>query len=105
MTQPMHVLFQGVAAHIAHAAVPYLAPGGSLMARGYGQKGSSVLTVDQQQQVFRHQAAIAELLRHFWSCFPARTAQLEVKVIFSPYYVGPSLRANQILVLVWGGDD
>ena len=50
------------------------------MASGYGQKGSRMLSPEQQQQVFRHQAAIAELLRHFWSCFPARNAQLEAKV-------------------------
>lgn len=50
------------------------------MASGCGQKGSRVLTPEQQQEVFRHQAAIAELLRHFWSCFPARTPQLEAKV-------------------------
>ena len=39
-----------------------------------------MLSLDQQQQVFRHQMALAELLRHFWSCFPARTPQLEAKV-------------------------
>lgn len=28
----------------------------------------------------KNYAAIAELLRHFWSCFPVRTPQLEEKV-------------------------
>lgn len=50
------------------------------MTGGCGQKASTVLTAEQQQEVFRHQSAIAELLRHFWSCFPARTAKLEAKV-------------------------
>lgn len=50
------------------------------MSSGCGQKASTILTTEQQQLVFRHQAAVAELLRHFWSCFPARTTQLEVKV-------------------------
>lgn len=50
------------------------------MSNGSCQKASTLLTVEQQQLVFRHQAAIGELVRHFWSCFPARTPQLEVKV-------------------------
>ena len=64
---------------MAHSAITYLTPGGLLMSSGC-QKGSVLLTENQQQGVFRHQAAIAELLRHFWSCFPAKTQQLEIKV-------------------------
>lgn len=47
----------------------------------YGKKVATMLTREQQQEVFRHQTAVAELLRHFWSCFPTRTAQLEAKVV------------------------
>lgn len=73
-------LQQEVLPSTAHSAVPYLAPGSSLVfSGGCGQKASTLLTREQQQEVFRHQAAIAELLRHFWSCFPARTVQLEAK--------------------------
>lgn len=75
-----NLILQTVQADSAHSAIAYLAPGGMLMPSGCGQKASTILTMEQQQQVFRHQAAIAELLRHFWSCFPVRTAQLEAKV-------------------------
>lgn len=51
-----------------------------MLGGGCDSKAGSLLTSEQQQQVFRHQTAIAELLRHFWSCFPIKTVQLEVKV-------------------------
>lgn len=66
----------------AHSALNCLLPGGVLMSHGgYNQKGGgSSLTPEQREVLFRHQAAIAELLRHFWNCFPVRTPQLEEKV-------------------------
>ena len=65
---------------MAEAALSHLVPGGVLVSGGCGQKVTSLLTEKQQQELLRHQMAIAELLRHFWSCFPARTPQLEAKV-------------------------
>ena len=48
---------------------------------GYGGGGGgATLTPAQREQVFRHQAAVAELLRHFWACFPVLSPQLEEKV-------------------------
>lgn len=64
----------------SHSTMAHFAPGGMLMSSGHGQKGSTVLTKTQQEQVFRHQMALAELLRHFWCCFPAKTTKLEAKV-------------------------
>ena len=73
-------LLQEVDPCSAQSALSHLAPGGVVMSGGCGHIGSSLLTKQQQQELFRHQAAIAELLRHFWACFPARTPQLEAKV-------------------------
>ena len=48
---------------------------------GYGGGGGgATLTQAQREQLFRHQAAVAELLRHFWACFPVLSPQLEEKV-------------------------
>ena len=67
---------------VAQSAISSLVPGGQLMSTSECtmQGDGASLTQEQQVMLFRHQAAIAELLRHFWSCFPARTPQLEEKV-------------------------
>ena len=66
---------------VAQSAIASLVPGGQLMtSSGCVQGDGASLSLEQQSMLFRHQAAIAELLRHFWSCFPARTPQLEEKV-------------------------
>lgn len=70
----------------AHSAVSYLVPGGQLMpSRGPPEGLGSTLSPEQREVLFRHQAAIAELLRHFWACFPPQgftilTPQVEEKV-------------------------
>ena len=72
---------QTVDPQVAQSAIASLVPGGQLMtSSGCVQGDGSSLSQEQQSMLFRHQAAIAELLRHFWSCFPARTPQLEEKV-------------------------
>ena len=70
------------------SAVNHLLPTGSLMAGGgggrrgggYGQSAAAQLSLSNQEQLFHHQAAVAELLRHFWACFPILSPQLEEKV-------------------------
>ena len=61
----------------AYSAVMYLIPGGSLMP---WNAPSSFGSTNVQLQLLRHQAAVAELLRHFWACFPVVSPQLEEKV-------------------------
>ncbi len=63
----------------SQSAVSHMMPGGGLMTSSSGC-GQNSLTHDQREMVFRHTTAVSELLRHFWSCFPARTPQLEEKV-------------------------
>lgn len=63
----------------SQSAVGHMMPGGGLMTSSSGC-GQESLTHDQREMVFRHTTAVSELLRHFWSCFPARTPQLEEKV-------------------------
>lgn len=42
---------------------------------------SLALSESCKSDLHSHYLAIGELLRHFWSCFPARTKQLEEKVL------------------------
>ena len=42
---------------------------------------------DLQQEMKKNYVALAELLRHFWFCFPIKTPQLEEKVYVSAYWV------------------
>ena len=56
----------------------HLLPGGSLM--GGGQLSSVVLSAATTQLLVRHQAVVAEILRHFWTCFPVTSPTLEQKV-------------------------
>ena len=54
-----------------------------LAERGVGGRGgvaTSQLSTDSKDQLFHHQKAVAELLRHFWACFPILNPQLEEKV-------------------------
>ena len=41
---------------------------------------SSALPQSTTEQLFRYQRSLAELLRHFWACFPVVNQQLEQKV-------------------------
>ena len=78
------IFIQTVDPRMAQSAIASLVPGGQLMtSSGSVQGDGASLSQEQQSMLFRHQAAIAELLRHFWSCFPARTPQLEEKVHYS----------------------
>ena len=43
---------------------------------------SSQLSSEARDQLFHHQLAVNELLRHFWACFPILNTQLEEKVVF-----------------------
>ena len=62
-----------------YSAVSHLVPGGSLMSRGGGVV-SSQLSPNTRDQLYHHQLAVNELLRHFWACFPILNPQLEEKV-------------------------
>ena len=56
----------------------HLLPGGSLMSDDV--TSSSALPQSTTEQLFRYQRSLAELLRHFWACFPVVNQQLEQKV-------------------------
>ena len=47
---------------------------------GDGPSAATQLSPAARDQLFHHQAAVAELLRHFWACFPVLTPQLGEKV-------------------------
>ena len=72
---------QNVNHDAAYSAVNHLLPNGSLMAGGgCGHTAAAQLSPEMRDQLFHHQSAIAELLRHFWACFPILNPQLEEKV-------------------------
>ena len=62
----------------AHSAIIHLLPGGSLMSDTSSL--SSSFAQSTVESLCRYQRSLAELLRHFWACFPVVNQQLEQKV-------------------------
>lgn len=58
-----------------------LMPGGSLMKNMDGTHIKDSVPVEIQAEMKQLYCALAELLRHFWCCFPTTTQQLEEKVM------------------------
>ena len=56
------------------------------MSRGGGVV-SSQLSPKTRDQLYHHQLAVNELLRHFWACFPILNPQLEEKVFISHIFI------------------
>lgn len=58
-----------------------LMPGGSLMKNMDGTLLKDTVPIEIQTEMKQLYCALAELLRHFWCCFPTTTPQLEEKVL------------------------
>lgn len=58
-----------------------LSPGGILMHGTSQQQLNQMVPEDVQNELKQQYTALCELLRHFWSCFPASTKFLEEKVV------------------------
>ncbi|XP_076471070.1 general transcription factor IIH subunit 1-like [Babylonia areolata] len=58
-----------------------LSPGGALMQGTTQQQLHGIVAGDVQAELKNSYNALCELLRHFWSCFPATTKFLEDKVV------------------------
>lgn len=65
----------------AIVALGELMPGGTLMKNIDGTQLKDTVPVEIQTEMKQLYCALAELLRHFWCCFPTTTPQLEEKVI------------------------
>lgn len=65
----------------AIVALGELMPGGSMMKNIDGTLLKDTIPVEIQTEMKQLYCALAELLRHFWCCFPTTTPQLEEKVI------------------------
>jgi len=66
----------------AVAALVDLSPGGALMQSG--QSGDGLVERcpdDVQRELAALHSSLAELLRHFWACFPPTSPQLQEKVV------------------------
>ncbi|XP_022082921.1 general transcription factor IIH subunit 1-like isoform X2 [Acanthaster planci] len=71
------VLRSGVAGSVTNE----LTPGGALMGRNTTQPLHTLYNKEVQDELKRLYAALAELLRHFWSCFPVASKTVEEKLI------------------------
>ncbi|KAL8572758.1 hypothetical protein ACOMHN_030340 [Nucella lapillus] len=58
-----------------------LSPGGALMQGTTQQQLHGIVAPDMQAELKNCYNAVCELLRHFWTCFPASTKFLEDKVV------------------------
>ena len=71
----------------ALTALRELSPGGRLMTKpgarmgGGSTSGASLMPEEVKQDIRNHYAALNELLRHFWSCFPVQSKFYEEKVV------------------------
>lgn len=73
-------LTQVLSSSVASSALTDLSPGGVLMQGGTSQAINQMVPSDIQVELKHLHVAVAELLRHFWSCFPINTPFLEEKV-------------------------
>ncbi|XP_017133170.1 general transcription factor IIH subunit 1 [Drosophila elegans] len=61
-------------------ALGELSPGGSMM-RGFQEQSAGQLVPSDFQRELRHlYLSLSELLKHFWSCFPPTSEELEAKL-------------------------
>ncbi|XP_064480943.1 general transcription factor IIH subunit 1-like [Ornithodoros turicata] len=65
----------------ALSALGELSPGGALMKNVQHIPLKDTVPEDVQRELRSTYVALQELLRHFWSCFPTTTPQLEEKVV------------------------
>lgn len=65
----------------ALSALGELSPGGALMKNAQHIPIKDTVPEDVQRELRSTYVALQELLRHFWSCFPATTPQLEEKAV------------------------
>ncbi|XP_065836051.1 general transcription factor IIH subunit 1-like [Oscarella lobularis] len=70
---------QVLSSELACRALADLSPGGVLSEQSTSSQYMS--SSDLQEELLRQHNALAELLRHFWLCFPVTTAFLEEKVV------------------------
>ncbi|KAK7480439.1 hypothetical protein BaRGS_00028358 [Batillaria attramentaria] len=72
---------QALSSHQALSVLGELSPGGALMQGTTQQQLHHMVSQDTQNELKHNYNALCELLRHFWSCFPATTKFLEDKAI------------------------
>jgi transcription initiation factor TFIIH subunit 1 len=65
----------------AISALSELSPGGALMKTSHAINLKDEVPLEVQKELKNLSFALNELLRHFWSCFPATTPQIEEKLI------------------------
>lgn len=65
---------------VALGVLGELSPGGSLMYGTSHQQLHNMVATDIQDELKKQYTALQELLRHFWTCFPASSKFLEEKV-------------------------
>ncbi|XP_071501518.1 general transcription factor IIH subunit 1-like [Diadema antillarum] len=69
-----------ISSNTARAVMSELTPGGALMGSASHQPVHTLYSAEIQKELKRVYAALSELLRHFWSCFPVTSKSLEEKL-------------------------
>ncbi|XP_072034851.1 general transcription factor IIH subunit 1-like [Amphiura filiformis] len=73
--------FQALSSSMAGAVMNELTPGGALMGASMHQPLHAVYSKEIQHDLKRLYTSLAELLRHFWSCFPVSSKAVEEKLM------------------------
>ncbi|XP_038077293.1 general transcription factor IIH subunit 1-like [Patiria miniata] len=66
---------------VARSVTNELTPGGALMGRNTTQPLHTLYNKEVHEELKRLYAALAEILRHFWSCFPVANKSVEEKLM------------------------
>lgn len=69
-----------MSAEVAKVVLGEVSPGGKFLPNTSRINFYDSVSSDLQKEMKKNYSALSELLRHFWSCFPTKTPQLEEKV-------------------------
>lgn len=73
-------LYNALSSDVAKLLSRDLSPGGKYLQQANKQKYTDSIPKDYVRELKKVYKSLSELLRHFWSCFPIKTPQLEEKV-------------------------
>lgn len=73
-------LSQALNTNVARTVLGEVSPGGKYIPDSAKVNYNDSIPSELQKEMKKNYLALAELLRHFWTCFPTKTPQLEEKV-------------------------
>ncbi|XP_033645661.1 general transcription factor IIH subunit 1-like [Asterias rubens] len=81
LSGPQTNLTKVLASTTAGVVTNELTPGGALMGRNTAQPLHTLYTKDIHEELKHLYAALSEVLRHYWSCFPVANKSIEEKLV------------------------